>query len=253
MAFGEESCHIIWSPYLGQGSEAGFAFIFRPGRLAGSARRTTETVIFESRTRPGGNPRTPLRSLFHRDRPAARGDMEGVVIRARIVDPWKVDEIAKSGRPKPFVVKSDTSTFVTKDPDEARRIAIEFGIDIGTLRRPGDSRVPEGTAPGGGSSGENPGGEGDPGGGSGPGIPLSPAGLLAYLEGARVFDYPADAIEGIEVVPPAASAPGRIVIRTPQGVQVVNVAPPAFPAEDPIPALVPRFEMLAPGRVVHPA
>ena len=83
-------------------------------------------------------------------------------------------------------------------------------------------------------------------------IPLSPARLLAHLEGGRIFEYTADTIERVEVVAPAASAPGRIVIRTPQGVQVVNVTPPAVPAEDPIPALLPRFEELAPGRVVRP-
>jgi hypothetical protein len=75
---------------------------------------------------------------------------------------------------------------------------------------------------------------------------------VGLLEAAKVFELTADQVQRIEIVPPVGSVPGRIVIRTSQGVQVVNVATPAVPAEDPIPALLPRFEELAPGRVFRP-
>ncbi len=77
-----------------------------------------------------------------------------------------------------------------------------------------------------------------------------PAEIIAELEQAKVFEIPAEEIDGIEVNRPDPSGWGTIVIRARRGVEVVNVAPPLSNEEDILAKLVPFLEEFAPGRVV---
>ena len=80
---------------------------------------------------------------------------------------------------------------------------------------------------------------------------LHPPGTIDDLEAAKVFEVSSDEVERIEVVAPTSSAPGRIAIHTARGVEAINVTQPPIPSEDPLPALLPRLEEFAPGRVVR--
>lgn len=261
---GGEPVQIVWSHYLGQGSEAGFAFVFRPGRLIGAGQRTTATVVLGISSLLQTETQPALWATFRQDQPTSSRDLR---VKDELKDFFGISKPEKAVR----FEKSTTVVSVTKDPDEIRRIAAELGINPDTLTLPPASRPSPVASP---DSGHPP---GPP---VGPDSPTStpdrrwvaldsakPMGdfwttlafeaaaarLVGLLEAAKVFELTADQIQRIEIVPPVGSVPGRIVIRTSQDVQVVNVVTPAVPAEDPIPPLLPRFEELAPGRVVRPS
>jgi len=200
---------VVWSEFLGQGSETGFAFVFHPGRVIGAAKPTTGTIVFLEESRVRAKPRSGLSSrLFHKD---------------TTLDPGMLEEAKVATR----------STYLVTDPEEARRIAAQLGIDLSGLPTDGEKLAHLVSQPV-----------------IGPRL-SDLANVLQDLEAAKVFDLAAEDVSRIEILRPSPEVPGRIVIRTARQIEVINVNHAPVPAEDPIPVLIPRFEEFAPARVVR--
>src|SRR2546425_3330876 len=221
---GEESVQIVWSHCLGQGSETGFAFLFRPDRLSGAAKATKETLVLIVSSGAQLRIRLPRKSLFHRDpRAPSEVPMTPEMVR-EIFGPKGMETLRPTGISARIVAKE---TVVTRDPVEVRRIAEQLGVDLDELvgpdalrPAPWEDTTPE-KPPGQPSAVTNAGGWT-----AAEGSSINPTEILATLQAARVFDLPWNQIERIEIAAPAASQPGRIVIRAPGAVEVVNVTAP---------------------------
>jgi len=200
--------HVVWSEFLGQGSEKGFAFVFHSDRLTGAAKPTTGTMVLLSESIVKRKTHSSLGSrLLHKDATPAAGTF---------------------GESK--VMKE--STYVVTDPEEARRIAAELGVDLGAF--PGEKLAPVVNPP------------------ATTTLLSNLATVLHDLDASKVFEIAAEDVSRVEIVGPTPESPGRIVIRTPREIQVVNVSRAPVAGEDPIPVLIPRFEEFAPARVVRP-
>ena len=277
----QDFVHLVWSPFLGQGSETGFAFIFRPGRLIGVAKPTNVTVVLSEDIR-GASIDASVKGgfhLLHLDTENLPGkDSETMALdRFTIVsmdpkpmrrkfaflgrrlketyltgpakppapeleDPEKVRQVlAQKGVEIDHDLLVGMTPLVWRNPGEAQRAFAELGIDLEHGLLSGSEKVVflKGIR-------------------EGVGFPdvvrslmaLHPPGTIDDLEAAKVFEVSSDEVERIEVVAPTSSAPGRIAIHTARGVEAINVTQPPIPSEDPLPALLPRLEEFAPGRVL---
>lgn len=130
--------------------------------------------------------------------------------------------------------ESVTKQFVSKDPEEARRYLASMGLDLNVLKGSASTTIAQTGPPPPGAT-----------------VMPRPAEMIAELERAKIFEIPAEEIDGIEVNRPDPSGWGTLVIRARRGVEVVNVAPPLPNEEDILTKLVPILEGFAPGRVVR--